>query len=258
MPRTARLHSSTGIYHIILRGINRQAIFLSYDDYCLFLDTLSLYKEKCNFEIYAFCIMTNHIHLMIGITPESESLESIFKKIGTRFVYWYNERHSRVGHLFQDRFHSEPVETEQYFRTLFRYIIQNPIKAGMETTLGDYPWTSFKAYNNTPDNITDTKRAIDVFGDIDWLREFIHQTNVCDYVSLHAYPPAKISDTDALSIILKISRCESIEKFQNYSNKQKDIFIEKFLQHHISGNQIQRLTGISKDKITKVKKGLAS
>ena len=87
-------------------------------------------KEISGFEMYAFCLMTNHVHLLLRETDEP--LEVVFKRIGSRYAYWYNNKYQRIGHLFQDRFKSENVEDDAYFLTVLRYIIQNPMKAGME------------------------------------------------------------------------------------------------------------------------------
>ena len=89
--------------------------------------------------------MGNHIHLLIK--PEKEPLEQVFKRIGGRYVYWYNVKYQRVGHLFQDRFKSEPVEDDSYFLTVIRYIHQNPVKAGLCKNIKDYKYSSYAEYN---------------------------------------------------------------------------------------------------------------
>ncbi len=114
MPRTARKRSESGIYHIILRGINRQAIFNDDEDRKKFKDTLRRYKEVCEFYLYGYCFMGNHLHLLLSVGHEP--LEQIMR---------------RIGNLFQDRFKSEPVESDAYLLTVLRYIHLNPVKAGM-------------------------------------------------------------------------------------------------------------------------------
>ncbi|MBE6563266.1 MAG: hypothetical protein E7660_05975 [Ruminococcaceae bacterium] len=126
MPRQARIKSKSGIYHVMLRGINQQQIFEEPEDYYKFLEIVEEYKAVSEFELYAYCLMGNHIHLLIK--ENKEPIEQIFKRIGGKFVYWYNIKYQRVGHLFQDRFKSEPVETNDYLLTVIRYIHQNPLK----------------------------------------------------------------------------------------------------------------------------------
>ena len=113
MPRSARKKSSSGIYHVILRGINKQRIFEDDEDNLYFLEKLKTYKDISGYELYAYCLMSNHLHLLIK--EGGDSLSIAFRRIGASFVYWYNRKYSRSGHLFQDRFKSEPVETDEYF-----------------------------------------------------------------------------------------------------------------------------------------------
>ena len=113
MPRQARRQSESGIYHIMLRGINQQQIFEDEEDNQKFVEVLKDCKLISGFKVYAYCLMGNHIHLLLK--AENENLEQIFKRIGARYVYWYNWKYRRRGHLFQDRFKSEPVEDDAYF-----------------------------------------------------------------------------------------------------------------------------------------------
>ena len=111
----------------MLRGINRQQIFEDAEDCHKFLTILTEYKAQCGYSIYAYCLMGNHIHLLLK--EGTESLEQVFKRVCGKFVYWYNAKYQRTGHLFQDRFKSEPVDTEAYLQTVIRYIHQNPVIA---------------------------------------------------------------------------------------------------------------------------------
>jgi len=88
--------------------------------------------------------MSNHIHLVLK--EGEEDLGTVFKRIGASYVYWYNWKYNRSGHLFQDRFKSEPVEDDTYFLTVLRYIHQNPIKAGITGNISNYPWSSYAEY----------------------------------------------------------------------------------------------------------------
>jgi len=144
MPRTKREKSSTGIYHIIFRGINRQRIFEDDQDYQRFLQILEDAKKKSEYEIYGFCLMSNHVHLLMK--EGSEDLGVSFKRIGACYVYYYNWKYQRRGHLFQDRYKSEVVEDTGYFLTVLRYIHQNPLKAKMVAKYEEYPWSSYMEY----------------------------------------------------------------------------------------------------------------
>ena len=96
MPRISREKSRSGIYHIMLRGINRQTIFEDAKDNGRFLDTLKEYRDVSGYKLYAYCLMGNHAHLLLK--EEQEDLSTIMRRIGASYVYWYNMKYERCGH----------------------------------------------------------------------------------------------------------------------------------------------------------------
>jgi len=164
MPRGSRIKSESGIYHIMLRGINRQIIFEDEEDNEKFIEIIKEYKELCGYKIYGYCLMGNHIHMIIK--EEKEEIAQIMKRIAGKYVYWYNTKYQRTGHLFQDRFKSEPIETEKYFFTVLRYVHQNPVKAKLTQEIGEYKYSSYNEYVTSQD-VVDTEYAfsmIDING----------------------------------------------------------------------------------------------
>ncbi|MBM7095686.1 transposase [Bacillus sp. H-16] len=122
------------------RGSSGQEIFHDDDDRTQFLEFVKKYKQRFNMKVYAWCLMSNHVHFLIkeGNEPVSDTM----KRIGVCFVKFYNWKYRISGHLFQDRFKSECVETDQYLLTVVRYIHQNPVKAGMVTRVDEWKWRS--------------------------------------------------------------------------------------------------------------------
>ena len=100
MPRKAREKSESGIYHVMLRGINQQQIFEEEEDYLKFIQILETYQTISEYKIFAYCLMGNHIHLLIKV--EKESLEQVFKRIGSKYVYWYNTKYQTIRGRFYD------------------------------------------------------------------------------------------------------------------------------------------------------------
>ena len=88
MPRIAKIKSNSGIYHIIMRGINRQTLFEDEEDYMKFIQTMQRYKEICKYKIYAYCLMGNHLHLLLK--EGKEPLETVMRRICGSYVFWYN------------------------------------------------------------------------------------------------------------------------------------------------------------------------
>lgn len=161
MPRKARKVSQSGIYHVMFRGVNRQTIFEDDEDREKFKYVLKDCKEKSKFSLYSYCLMRNHVHMLMN--PEEEQLSTIIKRIGVRYVYWFNNKYQRCGHLFQDRFRSEPVEDDNYFLTALRYIHQNPVKAGLVVNACEFKWSSHNDYFTHDSLIVDTKFGLSLF-----------------------------------------------------------------------------------------------
>ncbi len=163
MVRCARKRSESGIYHVVMRGINQQDIFCDREDYQQFLATVKRVRAA-RFELYGFCLMSNHIHLLIH--EKSEEIHQVMKRVGTSYALCYNRKYYRAGHLFQGRYISECVENERYLYTVIRYIHNNPVKARMTNKPEDYPWSSIHAYyggNEYLDGLTNAGYILDLF-----------------------------------------------------------------------------------------------
>jgi putative transposase len=245
MPRTARKESRTGIYHVMLRGINHQIIFEGDEDYQKFLWTLKEVKEKSGLELYAYCLMSNHIHLLLK--EVTEDLGTIFRRIGPSYVYWYNWKYSRRGHLFQDRYKSEVVEDDSYFLTVIRYIHQNPLKARIVKDITDYRWSSYGEYIGEPRNCdidfalnmftTDRAKAVKLFKEFN-LAE--NQDRCLDYDQ-----DVRLNDTEASDFIRSISGVQSPTEIRGFEKQKRNEIIKRCRDEGLSIRQIERLTGVS-------------
>ena len=240
MPRAARQKSNSGIYHIMLRGINRQQIFEDEEDREHFLETLENYKDQCGYIIYAYCLMGNHIHILLK--EGKEDLTLIFKRIAGSYVYWYNWKYHRCGHLFQDRFKSEPVEEDSYFLTVLRYIHQNPVKARLCNRAEDFPYSSMREYLTFP-FLVDTTFALSMLP-LEQLIDY-HLTENDDHC-LEIDDHFRFTDEEAKTLITKISKCKNIAEFQLLDTKTRNACLHKLREKGLSIRQISRLTGISK------------
>lgn len=177
MARFAREKSKLGIYHIMLRGIDGRNIFIEYEDREKLLYYLFRAKEIDGFELYGYCLMDNHIHMLI---KESEELGQSIKRITVGYVQWHNKKYGRTGHLFQNRYKSEAVEDERYLMAVARYIHQNPMKAKMVNKIEQYEWSSYKDYiasfNGQPTEIN-TELIAGYFNTQDSFIEYMSKSN---------------------------------------------------------------------------------
>ncbi len=144
MPRTARKRSSTDVYHVIARGINREPIFKQKREKNNFIRILLKHLKDHDIEIYAYVIMSTHFHILIRV--DLKLLSHYLAIVLAEFAEYYNFKHNRNGHVFQDRFKSECVETEQYFWNCIRYIHMNPVNANIAKTPLNYNFSSLKEY----------------------------------------------------------------------------------------------------------------
>lgn len=152
MPRRPRQLAESGAYHVMLRGVNRDVLFLEASDYERFLHALRVSKELSGCAVLAYCLMNNHVHLVLRTTREP--VGAVVKRFGVRYAGWFNHKYGRVGPVFQDRFRSKPVETDSYLVTLIRYVWNNPVVAGLVAHPEDYRWSSRRILG-TPTSLVD-------------------------------------------------------------------------------------------------------
>ena len=160
MPRQARELSESGYYHLIVRGIGRQAIFEDGEDYAFYLSRLSRYSREASVSVCAYCLMENHVHLLVR--DEKGHMSPMMKRLGVSYAHYFNQKYARVGHLFQDRYMSESISNETYLLVVLRYILNNPQKAGI-CRAEDYAWSSYALYDRE-DAFVDTSVFHELLG----------------------------------------------------------------------------------------------
>lgn len=252
MPRVPRKKSKSGIYHIVMRGINRQTIFEDDEDCEKFIQTLQKYKEVCEYELYSYCLMGNHLHILLK--EGKEPLEQVMRRICGSYVYWYNWKYERVGNLFQDRYRSEPVEDDAYFLAAMRYIYQNPVKAGLTAYVGEYPWTNYNDYIRK-NKMTDVNAGLFMFStNIEKAKknfiEYVEKPD--DAVCLDIEEKHRISDKDAGKIIRDLCKIDHATDMQRFDILTRNSFLRELKErYYLSIRQIERLTGINRSIIFK-------
>lgn len=252
MPRQARQLSQTGIYHIMLRGINKQMLFEDDEDRQKLMDYLKHFKGVCHYSLYGYCLMSNHIHLLIK--EGNEPIATTMKRIGVGYATWYNRKYGRCGHLFQDRFKSEPVEDDQYLLTVLRYIHQNPLQAGAVKDMAIYKWSSYHEYVGKSE-LADTDLVTGMFATereraITLLMKFM--ADQTSHTCLENETPAKISDQEALRIIKQYTDVKTPVELQQLEKNKRNALLRKIKEHTtISTHQIARLTGVSQSTVTR-------
>lgn len=148
MGRRPRTHVPGCLYHVIARGNARQPIFFGDEDYLRFLALLDEVLRELEHDLHAYCLMTNHVHLLLRMSDVPVS--AVAHRVMSRYSRWQNKRLGRSGHLFERRHRSILVETDDQLLRLLRYIHNNPLRAGLATECSAYRWSSHRAYLGEP------------------------------------------------------------------------------------------------------------
>ncbi len=144
MPRLPRLVVPGLPHHVTQRGARRQRTFFSETDYRTYIDILAKAKHGLGVQIWAYCLMPNHVHL-VAVPDRIEDLARLFRKAHRQYALLINTREGWQGHLWQERFHSYVMDEEHLLRVV-RYIELNPVRAGLCSGPGEWPWSSYHAH----------------------------------------------------------------------------------------------------------------
>ena len=168
MATRKREQSESGFYHVFQRGVNHFDIFEDDSDREFYVEKMRKYAAKSNVEIHAWCLMGNHVHMLLraGIVQ----LSAMMRQLGSVYARFFNFRHSRSGPLFEGRFCSVCVETDAQLLSVVRYIHRNPIHHEERTLYGDYPWSSYGEYLAGGIGVCEVELAMSLFGS---MAEFI-------------------------------------------------------------------------------------
>jgi putative transposase len=250
--RKARVKSSTGIYHIIIRGIDMQTVFEDEEDKTAFLKLMYDYKAICGYEVFGYVVMDHHVHLVIH--EGQNTISNIMKRIGVKYVARYNAKYAREGQLFHDRFKSEPIESDDYLKTVLRYIHQEPVRTGAVTEISRYPWSSFKEYMDA-NSIVDTQKVLAIFGKEEAaqriaFRKYMNEPS--EDKCLEACRE-KIADADLLALLLRLARVKTVAELKRLSKPDRNEMLKEVKSLDTTSTwQISKVSGFSQSVVAKI------
>lgn len=258
MPRGARERGESGIYHIMIRGANKQEIFHDDEDRLRLLETLMRYKRSSQFEAYGWCLMGNHVHVLLK--EGKEEISETMKRIGVSYVWYYNQKYLTTGHLFQDRFNSEVVDTEGYLKRVIRYIHQNPVKAGLVARPNDWKWSSclgYYGYEPIPSGLLDKEYILSLYSDSveEATQLFIHFNQVfCDdcCMDIDQVMKKRLTDEEARREILLRFKDINLAQVKALPKPKRDAVLRRVKGiKGLSQRQAARILGVSPNLIFK-------
>jgi REP-associated tyrosine transposase len=145
MARRARLIVPGYPHHIVQRGHNRSVVFAGEEDYQYYLNNLEMFKQEYNVKVYGFCLMTNHIHLIVDPCDSLTAIPELMKRLAGRQTRYVNKLQRRSGSLWEGRYKVSPIDSDAYLLQCCRYVDLNPVKAKLVVRPEDYEWSSYRA-----------------------------------------------------------------------------------------------------------------
>lgn len=245
--RKAREKSSTGLYHIVARGLDRQVIFHNHIDYDRYLSILTNKARYIGASLLGYCLLDNHVHLLVD--EKNSSISDLMRSVGISYAWWFNQKYDRSGYLFQNRFHSEAVEDERYLLAVIRYIHLNPVKAEIVQRPEDYRWSSCNTYygKNEP-GIIQTNFILSLFSDnpliaTDLFKAFMNEES--NDQCLDVKRNKRKTDAQVYNEIVKVLGGESITLLNQLCKAERDAILKELKTIEGSSvRQIARITNI--------------
>ena len=250
MTRKRRKYSNSCVYHIMIKGIDSQDIFYNDYDKKVFLKYIDDNKKFFRYKIYAYCLMNNHVHLVMKV--EKDILSNAMKSLEVRYSLYFNNKYLRSGPLFQNRFNSKSVENQRYFLDLCRYVHQNPEKAEI-CNVQDYKWSSYHEYVGK-EFLIDKKVLLYYFEyNIEEFKKFTLKNksyNKYDFIEYELR--TKFEDTELIQYIIDGLKLDNIGQISKMKEEELEKSIE-FLKNmkYTNLNQISRVTRINRWKLDK-------
>lgn len=243
MARRNRQYCDSGYYHIITRGVNRQEIFHDDMDRLKYSDTLRRFSIELEVDVLAYCLMDNHVHLLVHA---GDALPVLIKKIASSYVYYFNHKYDRIGHLFQDRYHSKAIEDDSYLLAAARYILRNPQKAGV-CAAQEYQWSSWQELESGA-GLCKPQLLCEIVGGTQALKAYILAEDENDNADDRGAP----KDASALNILRRISGLENPEDIAKLPKQKRVAVIIEAKKAGLTVRQLSRLTGLNRNTIQRI------
>ena len=245
--RIPRAMSEGDYYHIMVRGVAKMALFHDDKDRNVFLKTLREALDARQGELHAWCLMDNHVHLVLRMTlPE---ISRLMHDVELHYAKYFNARNDRVGHVFQGRFKSQAINDDKYYLTCIRYVHRNPEKAGLAKT-DSYPWSSYAEYLGKP-GLCATSFALEMFGG---LSGFIgaHKEDVA-MVFLDVDEDRRLAVEAVCSEVCLKYNLGSVRDVSEQAPKIRNEIVVSMKEQGLRGSDVVAATGVSSSTVSRLK-----
>jgi REP element-mobilizing transposase RayT len=245
MPTKPRKRSATDFYHVMQRGVGLLDVFEDDFDRNRYLEELQKALDAALVEMYAWCLMSNHTHLLVK--ADYGLLVDFMRQLGLRYARYFNDRHQRTGHLFQGRFTSVPVESEPQLLATVRYIHRNPIRHEERTLCGDYRWSSYGEYLDDSPAFVSTEMVLELLGGVEAFRRFHAVEGDERFLDIDTHQ--RMGDDEARDIAQQALAAYGMEtalgRLGSLPRAERNRALATALACGLGIRQVQRLTGVS-------------
>lgn len=256
MPRLPRKYCESGVYHIMIRGNAKEDIFIDNQDKRKFLKIIFQKSKEGLFDIYAFCIMNNHAHIVVK--ELKESISKFMKRITTSYAFYFNAKYNRIGHVFQDRFRSEMIKNDSYLLSVIRYVHNNPEKAGIASK-EIYLWSSYNDYFSLSNGFVNTIEILKMFSQdqkqsIEMFKKFSNQNEQREFLDISIKKRISKEDLDQYieAFLNKNNLKKSDLKNRKYNNLRDHLIKDIIASSNLSKRAIAVAIGINRETVRKL------
>ncbi len=240
-----RAYSESGFYHVVQKGAGGQLLFSSDRDRQKYLLIMQDELEKFDCTLIAWCLMSNHTHLLVR--AERDELSRFMGLIGMRYSRHFNHVEGHIGPVFQGRFFSEPVKSDEHLLSAVRYIHNNPQKA-MICPADKYPWSSYREYTLGAQMIN-PQLMLGMLGGIAAFKRFSFQSDDFDSKIFDGTRVPALSDEDALTIAKEAIRPYAPTQLKSLPRSERDAYLRALQAGGIGISQASRITGLGKSTV---------
>lgn len=242
--RGPREKSEHGFYHVVMRGSGRQILFEDDAARCRFLELLSHGLEKCKVKLLAWCLMSNHVHLLV--CDEEEGLSNLLHDLQTSFAIYFNHTSGHVGHVFQGRFSSVAICSDEQLLQAVRYIHDNPVRSGLSPR-DEYPWSSYHEYAPGPASLISPELILDMVGGRERFSKFSEEGGSDGYVFRCG---VRYDDEDAMLVARRALGSVAPTALKALVPSMRDPLLQQLRDAGLTVRQIERVTGIGRSTIS--------
>lgn len=264
MGRRARQQSPVGYYHVIVRGNNREKVFLGPDEKSFFMGLLKEEVEEGTIDVAAYCMMTNHAHAVVNC--DLVDLSKAMSSINIQYAMRFNRDMDRVGHVFQDRYKSKAIFDEYQLLRVIRYVHKNPVSANMVRFPDEYPWSSYSEYLRYPVVISEHQKqfVLGFFQGIGEFAEFHTETDSDEYMDVaeEVERNRTLRAQKVISDYLEEKRAESasigggeLVGLASLDKESAEELIGRLLEEGLTHRRIAELLGIGRNRVHRLSLG---